>query len=320
MKKLFLLLTGIIFAFSLPIIKPYKFYRYNYYISKVAFNKKYLIVGLENGHILINDFKTNKKLSEIVLPKIHDFMGNLIAMPIYSLDISPNSENLLILTQGENATRILSIYNFKTKKITKYFQSKKLFMQARYINNNEILLALLSDEVLLYNLKTKKFLYDHQIGNYVFSTFALNKNKTKAVIGDESGVAHIINTKTGKKLEDLIGYNKNKTIALDFVKNYVINGSDDKRVAIYNINTKQMIYKMDDKFLPYAVALSPKLDKFSLQYDENNNILVSTIYGKPLFLLKGHQMPLINMKFLNENTIISYSPSEIIIWKLKEKK
>ena len=320
MKKLLLLLTSIIFAFSLPIIKPYKFYRYNYYISKVAFNKKYLIVGLENGHILINDFKTNKKLSEIVLPKIHDFMGNLIAMPIYSLDISPNSENLLILTQGENATRILSIYNFKTKKITKYFQSKKLFMQARYINNNEILLALLSDEVLLYNLKTKKFLYDHQIGNYVFSTFALNKNKTKAVIGDESGVAHIINTKTGKKLEDLIGYNKNKTIALDFVKNYVINGSDDKRVAIYNINTKQMIYKMDDKFLPYAVALSPKLDKFSLQYDENNNILVSTIYGKSLFLLKGHQMPLINMKFLNENTIISYSPSEIIIWKLKEKK
>ncbi len=320
MKKLFLLLMSIVFAFSLSTLKPYKFYRYNYYISKVAFNKKYLIVGLENGHILINDFKTNKKLSEITLPKIHDFMGNLMAMPIYSLDISPNGENLLILTQGENATRILSIYNFKTKKITKYFQSKKLFMQARYINNNEIFLALLSDEVLLYNLKTKKFLYDNQIGNYVFSTFALNENKTKAVIGDESGVAHIVNTQTGKKIEDLMGYNKNKTIALDFVKNYVINGSDDKRVAIYDINTKNMVYKMDDKFLPYAVALSPKLDKFALQYDENNNILVSTIYGKPLFLLKGHQMPLINMKFLNENTIISYSPSEIIIWKLKEKK
>ena len=320
MKKLFLLLMSIVFAFSLSTLKPYKFYRYNYYISKVAFNKKYLIVGLENGHILINDFKTNKKLSEITLPKIHDFMGNLMAMPIYSLDISLNGENLLILTQGENATRILSIYNFKTKKITKYFQSKKLFMQARYINNNEIFLALLSDEVLLYNLKTKKFLYDNQIGNYVFSTFALNENKTKAVIGDESGVAHIVNTQTGKKIEDLMGYNKNKTIALDFVKNYVINGSDDKRVAIYDINTKNMVYKMDDKFLPYAVALSPKLDKFALQYDENNNILVSTIYGKPLFLLKGHQMPLINMKFLNENTIISYSPSEIIIWKLKEKK
>ena len=315
MKKLILLLS-VVFTFALPIIKPYKFYRYNYYISKVTFNKKYLVVGLENGTILINDFKTNKTLTTIKLPQIHDFMGDLISMPIYSLDLLKNK--LLILAQGENATRILFIYNLQTKKLNKIFVSKKTFMKASFINNNNIFLALLSDEVMLYNLKTKKFLYDTQVGNYVFSCYSLNENKTKAALGDESGVIHIINVNSGKKIEDIYGYNKDKTIAIDFVKNYVINGSSDKRIGIYNILTKSTITTYDGKFLPYAAALSPDLKKYAIQYDENNDILLLTINSKPLALLKGHQMPLINMKFLNDNTIISFSPSEIIIWKIKE--
>jgi len=319
MKKLISFILLIVFTFALPIIKPWKFYRYNYYISKVAFNKKYLIVGLENGHILINNFKTNKKISEIILPKIHDFMGNIISMPIYSLDISKNGKKLLILTQGENASRELFIYNFKTKKMKKIFTSKKLFMKASFIDNNNIFLSLLSDEVMLYNLKKKKFLYDIQVGNYVFSTYSLNKTKTKAAIGDESGVIHIINVKNGKKILDLQGYNKDKTIGIDFVKNYVINASSDERVAIYNINTNSMVTKFDAKFLPYAAAISPDLTKYAIQYDENNDILIASFYSKPLFLLKGHSMPLINMKFLTPYKLISYSPGEIIIWKLKQK-
>ncbi len=316
MKKLIMIFFAVI-AFAFPIIKPYKFYRYSYYISKVVFDKKYLIVSLENGHILINDFKTNKKINEIVLPKIHDFMGDLISMPIYSLDISKDGKNLLILAQGENESRILFIYNLKKRKLKKIFTSKKMFMKASFINKSNILFALLSDEIMLYNLKEKKFLYDTQIGNYVFSTYAINKRKTKIAIGDESGVIHVVDIKTGKKLFDLIGYNKDKTIGIDFIKNYIINASSDKRVAIYNINTKTMITKTDAKFLPYAAALSPNLEKYAIQYDEKNNIMIYNIYSKPLYLLKGHQMPLINMKFLSNNKLISYSPSEIIIWKLK---
>jgi len=317
MKKIILIFLSCLSLFAIEIIKPYKFYTYNYYISKVAFNKKYLIVGMENGHILINNFKNNKKITEITLPKIHDFMGDLISMPIYSLDLSKNGTKLLILAQGENATRILFIYNLKTKKLKKIFTSKKTFMKASFLNNNNIFLALLSDEVMLYNLKTKKFIYDKQVGNYVFSTYSLNKSKTKAAIGDESGIIHIIDIKSGKKILDLQGYNKDKTIGVDFVKNYVINASSDKRVAIYNIKTKSIITQFDAKFLPYAGALSPDLKKYAIQYDENNNLLVLNINSKPLFLLKGHRMPLINMKFISNNKIISFSPSEIIIWKLK---
>ncbi len=316
MKKFIIMFFAVI-TFAFPVIKPFKFYRFDYYISKIAFNNEYLIVGLENGHILINNFNTNKKLNEIVLPKIHDFMGELISMPIYSLDISKDGKNLLILAQGENAVRKLFIYNFETKKLKLIFTSKKTFMKASFIDKNYIFLALLSDEVMLYNIKNNKFVYDTQVGNYVFSVYSLNNTKTKAAIGDESGVIHIIDIKTGKKLLDLAGYNKDKTIGIDFVKSYVINASSDKRVAVYNINTKTMITKTDAKFLPYAAAISPDLKKYAIQYDENNDIMVFGIYSKPLYLLKGHQMPLVNMKFLSNSELISYSPSEIIIWKLK---
>jgi len=316
MKKLIIFLAIILFAY--PTLKPKKFYKYDYYISKVTFNKKYLIVGLENGTILINDFKTNKTLFKITLPKIHDFMDELIPMPIYSLDISPDNKNLLILAEGEDAQRILYIYNFKTKKLKKIYTTKKTLMIAKYISNNKIIFGLLSDEIEGFDLNSKKIIYDTQIGHYVFSTIKLNENKTKVAIGDESGVIHIADTLSGKKLFDLKGYNKDKTISIDFVKNYVINGSSDKRVAIYDINTKSQITKTDAKFLPYAVAISPNLKKYSIQYDEKNDILVLNIYSKPLFLLKGHQMPLIFMKFLNKNELLSASPSEIIIWNLKE--
>ena len=101
------------------------------------------------------------------------------------------------------------------------------------------------------------------------------------------------------------------------MKNYIINGSSDKRVAIYNIINKNEVLTLNAKFLPYASAISPDLKTFAIQFDEKNNIKVFDMNKKPLFLLTGHQMPLIDMKYLNKNKIISYSPSEIIIWKLK---
>jgi len=318
MKKLIIFLAAILFAF--PIIKPNKLLRYDYYISKITFNKKYLVVGLENGTILINDFKTNKNISKITLPKIHDFMGDLIAMPIYSLDISPDNKNILILAEGEDAIRNLYIYNIKLKKLQKIYATKKTLMTAKYINNQKIIFGLLSDEIEGFDLNSKKITYNTQVGHYVFSILKLNNDKTKVAIGDESGAIHIADTITGKKLYDLRGYNKDKTISLDFVKNYVINGSSDKRVAIYDIKTKSQITKTDAKFLPYAAAISPNVKKYAIQYDEKNNILVYDMYSKPLFMLKGHQMPLIFMKFINKNELFSASGSEIIIWNLKEKK
>jgi WD40 repeat protein len=316
MKKLsFLLLTFFSFIFA-QTLTPYKKITFNGYISKIAYNDKYLITGLENGEIVIKEFKTLKNLASIKLPKIHDFMGDLISMPIYSLDISPDNQKLMILAEGEDAKRELFIYNLQTGKLNHIFTTKETLMKGNFITDNKIFFALLSDEALMYDLKSKKNLYRTQIGNYVFSTYALSKDKKIAIFGDESGALKVVDINTGKKIKELAGYNKDKTLSCDIQKNLAINGSSDMRVAIYDIQSGYEKLGIKVKFLPYGASLSPDTSIFAVQYDEQNDIAVYSVYKKLLYILKGHTMALNGIKFLDEKTIISFSPAEIIIWKL----
>jgi WD40 repeat protein len=113
MKKLIVLCIIILNLFA------YQKIIYPSYISKLAFNQNYLIAGLENGDIIIKNFYTLKDIDKLTLPKIHDFMDELIPMPIFSLDISPDNKNLIILAQGENSVKIIYLYNLTSKKLTK---------------------------------------------------------------------------------------------------------------------------------------------------------------------------------------------------------
>ncbi len=309
-KAIFLLLSVVLFAAQMKKITL------NGYISKITYNNKYLIAALESGEVVIKDFNSLKDIDKITLPKIHDFMGDIISMPVYSLDISDDNKNLLILAEGENAKREFFIYNFKTKKLTHIFTTKDTLMKASFLGNDKVFFALLSDEAMLYDLKTKKSIYKTQIGNYVFSTYAIDKKRKLAVFGDESGALKLINLKNGKKIREIKGFNKDKTISADLHKDLVINGSADMRIGIYSLNGA-LKTSLKVKFLPYGTTLSPDNTKFATQYDEKNNIAIYSIYGKLIDKLKAHTMALNGIKFLDNNTIISYSPAEIIIWKLK---
>ena len=302
MKKLiFLIIATFLFAYQKEVFK------FDSYISKIAFNDKLLVVGFENGSVKIEDFN-KKEIAKIVLPKIKDFMGDKIPMPIYSLDILDNQ--VLILAEDEDSTRTLFIYNLKTKKLSKIWNINKPFMKAKFIDKNYIFLALLSDEVTLFDLKNKKFIYTTQVGNYVFSTMKLNKDKSAAVIGDESGIVKIVNTKNGKKIADIGSFNKGKSLSVDVFNGFILNTSDDKRVAIYDLKNN-LIKGFRAKFLPYAGAILK--NRFVIQYNEKNDLAVFDFNGKKLEILKGHTMPL-NGIYRFKSGIISFSPAEIIIF------
>jgi len=287
--------------------------KFNGYISKVTFNDKYLVAGLENGEIDIKNFNDYKLIDKIVLPKIEDFMGDKIPMPIYSLDILDNK--LLILTQAENNIRKLFIYDIITKNLKLIFSLEKSFMKAKFIDKTHILFGLLSDEISLYDLKNNSFIYTKQIGEYVFSTFALNESKTKVAIGDESGEIKIVDVKSGKIIRKFNQFNKDQTISLDFKHNLVINGTTDKRVSIIDINGRYII-KQQVKFLPYGVALNED-NSFAVQYDENNNIAIFDMNQNLKKLIKGQTMPLNEMKFISKDKLISISADKIMITNIK---
>ena len=313
MKKIILFLIMSVFLFGFSLEKKITF---NGYISKVTFDKKYLVTALENGDIFIKNFNTLKNIYTIKLPKIHDFMDDEIPMPIYSLDIEKNK--ILILAGGEDSKREVYIFDISSKKLNHIIDTKDTYMKAKFVNG-DILFGYLSDEISLYSLKNKKNIYKIQAGNYVFSTYKLNENKKLVAVGDESGVVKILNVKNGKKIAYLSGFNKEQTLSLDFKNGYILNASSDKRVAVYNLKTKSALLEFMVKFLPYGATLSPKADKLAVQYDEKNDIIVYDKYQRKLALLKGHTMALNGITFINKNKILSFSPAEILIWKLKEK-
>jgi len=237
-------------------------------------------------------------------------MGDKIPMPVFNLDIKNNK--ILILAGGEDNSKNLFIFDIKTKKLSKILTTKESLMKA-FFYKDKILFAYLSDELALYDIKNRKIIYKKQIGNYVFSDCSIFKDI--AVLSDESGVIKVVDIQTGKKLSELKGFNKDQTLSIDIFQNFVINGTADKRIAVYNLKNGNTIFEFRGKFLPYGVAITD--NRLAIQYNEKNDIALFN-FNKKMKLLKGHTMALNGMKFINKNRLISYSPAEIIIWNLEK--
>ncbi|NPA55565.1 MAG: nitrate reductase [Epsilonproteobacteria bacterium] len=304
MRKIIILLCIAIIAFAKEVIT------FDGYISKIAFNNSYLVAGLENGHIIIQD-KTHKPIYTIKLPQIHDFMDELIPMPIYSLDLLQNK--LLITAGWEDSGRKIFLFDIQNKKLQTLLTTKDAIMKANFLTNNKLVFGFLSDEIGIYDISTKK-LIKKQVGEYVFSTYTLNRDKTLLVLGDESGSVSIVSLKD-LSYYTINGINKDKTLSVDIYKNTVLNASSDQNIGIYDIHSKELITQLKTKFLPYGAALYGQ--KFACLYDEHNNISVYDLHNKLLTILKGHTMPLNGLRFINAHKIISFSPAEIIIWDIK---
>jgi WD40 repeat protein len=292
------------------------------YISKVAVSQTQMAVGLENGKIQFWKWGEKNLSQEVTLPQIEDFMGDKIAMPIYSLDFSPDGSKLLIVGGGEDGKRNVFVYNLETGKLDKIWETKITLMKGAFTNDGKIFFALLSDEALLFNPDTKKIEYRKQVGNYVFSQWAIEPERKLAVFGDESGAIKVVDIDTGEVLKIIDGYNKDKTVALNFNGEYIANGSADTRISLYNYRNGSYVLKFKNQFIPYGVATSPDNRYFAYQLNENNDIEVMDLKSgddnesRQKIVLKGHTMALNGMKFLDNTRLLSYSPAELIIWNL----
>ena len=83
-------------------------------------------------------------------PTLYPYLDELID------ELKKLNKKLLILAEGEDAKRELFILNLNNKKLSHIFTTKETLMKAKFINNNKIFFGLLSDEVALYDLKSKK--------------------------------------------------------------------------------------------------------------------------------------------------------------------
>ena len=275
----------------------------------------------------IFDMQTKTRTHKIEIGKITDFMGNTIDSKVYSVDVSGNK--VLILSQGEKGFRRVHIHMLpsrgtdtagaegKTKLIIP--ETEKLSIaKAKFLDENTILLALLSNDIISYDIKKKKQNWKIQVSQSKFSNFALNENRSEVVVADESGILKLYNTSNGSLIKTFSGQNLDNVFQVAYKNSIIATAGQDRRVVIYNAKTGAAYYKTA-QFLIYSVGLSPSANIVGYSSDENNNVtLFDTNTKSEIGRFGANEMTLSAILFINENEfIVSSDDSKINLYKIK---
>jgi len=261
------------------------------------------------------DMKSKKIVKRIKFSKVRDFFGDLSDVRIFSVD--KLGDKLLFASQGTKG--FSRVYLYYDDQLHKLFDEndKMAIMKVKFIDKDTIVFALLSSEVILYDLKDKKVIYDKQVSGSKFSDFQLNKDKTKMLLSDESGSGKLVDIKNGNVIKKFEGQNLDNTYQVDYKNGVIAIASKDRRCGIYK-EDGSLAYHKDSNFLIYSVGLSPDGKFCAYPSDEKNNITVFNVDTKEdLHKLQGSKSPVSNILFLDDYHIVTSNNNKIKFWSLK---
>jgi len=276
-----------------------------------------LYAATDAGCIDVFNWKTKKKTKTINFPSIKDFMGDDIPPKIYSID--KWVDKIVCVSQGRHGFRnVYLIENGDKHLLIKDVTDKMMVKKAVFVNEDHILLATLGNELILYDITNKTFVYNQQLGTSVFSDIDLNNDKTQVAAADESGIIHIIDVENGKTIMEFSGQNLDNIYQTNYNNNSVIGAGQDRRISVYFTNNQQSYY-LESSFIIYCVGLDRKGEFAAFSYSEENYIKIFNTRTKAeVALLKGQKSTLTQIEFVGENTMISSSEdTEIMVWKWK---
>lgn len=285
-------------------------------VTDLMYQNGLLYSATAEGAVDIFNIKEQKLVQTITVPTIKDFTGEEVNAKVYSVDVAEGK--IMIASQGKMGYR--RIHLFADNSLTEVISTAKSFTiaKAKFVDSNTILISLLSNELILYDIKNDKNLYREQIGGSKFSNFALNEDKSKVIIADESGDMKLVNVKDGKIIKVLKGQNLDNVFQVDFKNKTIVTAGQDRRTAVYSTQSSRAYYKQAS-FLIYSVGLSPSAKLAGFASDEYNNVTIfNTETKSDLYKLGNHKMTLTNILFINEDELFTASDSkEINYWKLK---
>ena len=321
MKKIFIVLfASMVWLNAVEVFSPALEIKVNGMSKDMVLREKELIIGTTNGVLQVYDHEAKVFTKTFTLPKVKDFMGDMIAPRVFSVD-KIDGRYLLLSDSGKGGYSNLWIHenNVTTQLLSAV--DKKAAIKARFINKDQILLGYLSNEAALFDIKSKEELYRVQLSESKFSDFALNKAKTQAVFSCESGVLNVIDTQTGKIVKVLEGMNVDNVYRVDFKQGIVSAAGQDRRGSLYDIVMGTATY-IEGNFLIYATGLSPSAKKVGFVMDEKNNISIYRRSDKSKIAeLQGQKSTLNNIIFKDENTLFSSSDdSTVMMWKLNNRR
>ena len=317
MRYIFLLVIVLTSLYAGGVMKPLYTYKVSAgLVTDILYEKSKLYAATDTGNIEVFDTKSKKTVMKIALDKIKDFMGDAIDSKIFSID--KLNDALLILSQDNGGYSRVHIYNASMLHVIISSDDRLNIIKAKFIDQDNILIALISNDIISYNIRTKKKNWSVQASMSKFSNFALNNDKTIVAIADESGEVHLLSTKDGTKVKILSGENVDNIFSIDFKGDVVLTGGQDRRAGVYNIKSGDAYYKKS-QFFVYGVGLSPSGRIAAYSSDINNDIeLFYTGSREVLGKYKANKMIVNSIYFINEEEFfVNSSSSEIGYYRVR---
>lgn len=284
-------------------------------VQQIALLDGKIIAGTSAGTLEMYKLSDATKLSKIEFPNIKDFTGDDVAPKIFSVDMIDNT--LLAVVQATSGARELYLVEEGKPKVLIDAKANLFISKAKFVDKNRILVALLSNELLLWDVKNKKEIYRIQPNPSHFSDFSLNENRTMVASSCESGEITLFDALSGKIIKVLKGGNVDNVYKVDFKQEKVLCAGQDRRGIIYDL--KSGAYeRFDGSFLIYAGALSPSLNLGAFAFNEQNDIVLFDLATKnKTHTLKGQKSTLNTIVFASEKELVSSSDDQfIMIWRL----
>jgi hypothetical protein len=298
MKILFLIVLMLNPLFAAVIHAPSAIFQADGGVTDIVYHDSKLYAATSAGTVDIFNVKNHKKIKTISVPKIKNFLGTPIHAKIYSVDIV--DKKILLLAQASSGYR--EVYIYENSKLTKIIDAEKklAIAKAKFLNSNTIVLALLGNDLISYDINKKMKNWTQSVSQSKFSNFALNEDKSKIVVADESGDLQVLSTKDAKHLKTLSGQNLDNVFAVDFKNGVIATAGQDRRAVIYDLAFNSAYYEKSS-FLIYGVGLSPSAKLAAYSSNEQNDVtLFKTSTQSKLGVYGEIKMTLTKILFISE--------------------
>jgi len=277
------------------------------FVVDLVADKGKLYCATDASSVDIFDIETKELIEIIKVEQITDFMGDVIDSKIYSVDVM--GDTVMILSQAEKGARRVHIYKDKKLQLIIPYTDELFIAKAKFLDKDTLLLGLLSNELISYDLKKRKQNYKIQVSQSKFSDFVLIDEKTRVVVADESGNLKIHNTKDGSFSKMLGGQNLDNVFQVDSKKGIIATAGQDRKTVVYNLNNGSNFYKTAE-FLIYSVAISPSAKLVAYSNDEQGNVEIFKVSThSAIGHFGGNKGTISKILFLNEKEFFIASDS-----------
>ncbi len=314
MKKLLIILLLLLSVALAKEIAPYRYIQASGAVSDFVKVGDTLIIGTEEGIIDIYDIKSDTLVDQIVLPIIKDIWGDDMRSLIFSVDYFKGK--LLFVARVFSGWR--ELYLYEDKKLTKLLEkSQKLTLQeVKFVDEETAVIGMMSNRLMLYDLKAKKVIYSKQLNQASLSDIVLDKQRHYLYTADESPLISKIDVRRGTVVETFRKANKREIFSIDYNNGMLLSGGKDKRVVLYKTPSSFTMTKGD--FFIYTVALNPDATMAAFVKNEEDEIsVVTTSDLKERYLLKGHRQTILKMDFFTSDELITADEDDRLrFWRL----